>query len=97
MANLLQDKAERICQAWQRCAPRKHWAGLSLESFCARVAEPLGPERGIHAYAARAELILEVLAAIENDPEAGRASTIFLAIIGPRPAGRDSHPSQLAA
>src|SRR3954469_18558868 len=87
MANLLQDKADRICQSWQRFAPRKFWAGLSLEDFRRRVGQPLGTEQSIHDYAARAELILEVLAAIEKDLDAGPSSPLFLSISAPKAAG----------
>jgi hypothetical protein len=97
MANLLQDKAERICQAWQQHAPKRVWAGLSLEEFRHRIREPLGGNRSIHDYAERAEIILDIVAAIEKDPEAGCRCPLYVAIAGQRSAGPENQPTRLAA
>lgn len=97
MANLLQDKGERICQAWQRFAPRKLWAGLSLEEFRSRVRLGATESKSIHYYAEKAELILDVLTAIERDPEAGRNCPLYLALSDVRAPGEESQQARLAA
>jgi hypothetical protein len=97
MANLLQDKAERISQAWQRYAPKRLWAGWSLDDFRAQVGEPLGSHGSIHDYAQRAELILEILAAIEKDIEPGHRSPVYSEVFGLKSPRHLSQVSRLAA